>query len=422
MRESMWTDEGISGEGARHPLSSRTAAGRARDGDSEVAAFEQITTVPAMLQILCKASEMGFAAVARVTERSWVAYAVEDALDFGLKPDSQLEVNRMLGLEALESRKTIVIDHASANPGQCDPATANLNGIESYISVPIILPDGRYFGNLCAIDPRPAKLPGTRLVGLFKAFAQLIGTQLEIEIAREEERAARLDERAASELREQFIAVLGHDLRNPLAAISASSALLAKRVDDPVLAAVAGRINTSTRRMSCLIDDVLDFARAHLGGGLEFQFQTIDDVESHLRSVVNELQDSHPGRHIITDIAAQGRLRCDLGRLQQLTSNLLGNALTHGSPGGPVRLTASTAEGNFVLQVWNDGEPIPPESIGKIFGPFWRNSKSEARQGLGLGLHICSEIVKAHGGRLSVASTRANGTQFTAYLPLGNAR
>jgi signal transduction histidine kinase len=71
-----------------------------------------------------------------------------------------------------------------------------------------------------------------------------------------------------------------------------------------------------------------------------------------------------------------------------------------------------------VLEVWNAGEPIPPESLGKIFEPFWRHSVSASRNGLGLGLHICSQIVRAHAGRISVTSTRENGTQFTARLPL----
>ena len=94
-------------------------------------------------------------------------------------------------------------------------------------------------------------------------------------------------------------------------------------------------------------------------------------------------------------------------------------------PGGPdsliplARPVIGEREEELVLEVWNAGEPIPAESLGKIFEPFWRHSVSASRNGLGLGLHICSQIVRAHDGRLSVTSRREHGTQFTARLPLG---
>jgi signal transduction histidine kinase len=109
-------------------------------------------------------------------------------------------------------------------------------------------------------------------------------------------------------------------------------------------------------------------------------------------------------------------------RLQQVASNLLGNALTHGLPRSPVKISARADEHDLVLEVWNAGEPIPAASIDKIFEPFWRHSVSSSRNGLGLGLHICSQIVRAHEGHISVTSTRENGTQFTARLPLGTRR
>jgi signal transduction histidine kinase len=101
-----------------------------------------------------------------------------------------------------------------------------------------------------------------------------------------------------------------------------------------------------------------------------------------------------------------------------VASNLLGNALTHGQAHSPIEINARTDEDDLVLEVWNCGEPIPPESLSKIFEPFWRHSVSASRNGLGLGLHICSEIVRAHHGSISVTSTQESGTQFTARLPL----
>jgi signal transduction histidine kinase len=97
---------------------------------------------------------------------------------------------------------------------------------------------------------------------------------------------------------------------------------------------------------------------------------------------------------------------------------LIGNALAHGAPDKPVRVSAHSDDSHFIFEVWNDGEPIPPESVAKIFQPFWRNSTSSSREGLGLGLHICSQILSAHRGEISVTSSPENGTKFTARLPL----
>jgi signal transduction histidine kinase len=387
----------------------------------DVYAVSQIEAVPTLLQVLCETTGMGFAAVARVTENSWTACAIQDALNFGLEPGGQLDVNSTLCIEVRESREPVVIDHASQDPRYCSHHTPRIYKIESYVSVPIVLADGRYFGNLCAIDPRPNRVSDPRIVSMFNRFAHLIALQLDSELTRERQQAALLDERATSELREQFIAVLGHDLRNPLAAIAASSELLARALKDPVLSGFASRIRTNVSRMSELIDDVLDFARGRLGGGIGIQRQDIEGIEDSLNAVIKELQDSHPERIIAHDIRVTRRVRCDLIRLQQVASNLLGNALTHGSSAEAVRFCAKADDTDLILEVWNNGDPIPPERLATIFSPFSRQSISEAGQGLGLGLYICSEIIKAHGGTLAVTSSRELGTQFTARVPLGDA-
>jgi signal transduction histidine kinase len=181
----------------------------------------------------------------------------------------------------------------------------------------------------------------------------------------------------------------------------------------------ASRIKTNVNRMSSLIDDVLDFARGRLGGGIGVELTEVQNINSGLTTVVQELQDAQPECKIISSISVDRSVRCDLGRLQQVASNLLANALTHGRPHTPVKFTAHADDKDLILQVWNAGAPIPPESINKIFEPFWRHSASGSRNGLGLGLHICSQIVRAHEGQISVTSTAAHGTLFTARLPLG---
>jgi hypothetical protein len=178
------------------------------------------------------------------------------------------------------------------------------------------------------------------------------------------------------------------------------------------------RLKATTRRMSRLIDDVLDFARGRLGSGMGILLSQSDDLATALADVVAELRAANPGRTVLEQISIERRVNCDRGRIQQLLSNLLANALTHGAPDQPVLVDISTQEGVMTLRVTNAGEPIAPENLQNVFQPYWRLSASQRDGGLGLGLYICSQIAKAHGGTLEVSSSREDGTCFFARLPL----
>jgi hypothetical protein len=396
------------------PIVRESAEEIARD----VAAVSGLQAVPTLLAVLCETTGMRFAAVARVSDTTWTACAVRDDINFGLTPGAQLELASTLCIEAKRSNAPIVIERASTDPRYCNHHTPKLYKIESYVSVPIVLPSGRYFGNLCAIDPAPAKLADPKILGMFTRFAALIGMQLDSESARQEDQSALRGARAANELHEQFIGILGHDLRNPLQAIYSAGVLLEKKLSDPALKGIAARIGVSVRRMSSLINDVLDFARARQGEGMGVRVTEVEDIDAGLNAVVREFQDGQPGRQILASISVTRRVRCDLGRVQQVASNLIGNALKHGAPQGAVKISAQAEDSDLVLNVWNSGEPIPAENLDKICEPFWRQSSTGNREGLGLGLYICSEIVRAHGGTLSVTSSQESGTSFTARLPL----
>jgi signal transduction histidine kinase len=395
---------------------------RPEDIAQDVQAVAKIEALPTLLAVLCGTTGMRFAAVARVTDNTWIACAVHDEINFGLKVGGDLPVESTLCIESRRSLSPIVIDHASQDARYRTHHTPRTYEIESYVSVPIVLATGRYFGNLCALDPVPAKVSDPKIIDMFERFAALIAMQLDSQITRETEQNALRDERAASELREQFIAILGHDLRNPLQAIVVTSDLIAKKYTDPGLMTLAGRIKANSKRMSSLIDDVLDLARGRLGGGIGISIEPVPDLNAGLRAVVKELQDGQPTRQILARLEVSGTVSCDLRRVQQVASNLIGNALTHGAPDGIVKVTAVSTDTEFVFEVWNDGQPIPPENLEKILEPFWRRSASGSRQGLGLGLYICTQIVRAHGGSLTLASSQAAGTQFTVRLPLRHAR
>ncbi len=383
----------------------------------DIHAISRIEAVPRLLKVICESTGMGFAAVARVTDERWIACAVEDRVGFGLVPGGELPLESTLCHDVRSTDEAIFIDHASQDPVFCTHHTPRIYKIESYASVPIKLSDGEYFGNLCAIDAQPHKMREPRVIALFELFAQLIALQLESDRARTHAETALTDERAGSQLREQFIAVLGHDLRNPLAAIAMGATALRTKAGDPAaVTAIAQRIERSAKRMSALIDDVLDFARGRLGSGIGVEFVETTSLGRHLASVVAELHEAHPDRAVDADIALDGPVRCDTGRLEQLLSNLLANALAHGRADAPVRVRASFDGGDVVIDVHNEGAPIPADRLGKVFAPFWR--QTVAREGLGLGLYICSQIARSHGGVVTAASTAEQGTAFTARLPI----
>jgi sigma-B regulation protein RsbU (phosphoserine phosphatase) len=224
------------------------------------------------------------------------------------------------------------------------------------------------------------------------------------------------NERHSSELREQFIAVLGHDLRNPLASISAGARILGRGAKSDKEHQVIAMLETTVLRMAGLIDNVLDFARGRLGGGITLDRDARKPLEPVLHQVIDELRLSS-GRQIDAEYAIDVPVDCDRSRIGQLVSNLVGNALSHGATNQPVRVRATTEGGLFKLSVANGGEPIPEAALERLFEPFFRGEVRASRQGLGLGLHIAAQIAKAHEGTLAVSST-SEETCFTFVMPL----
>lgn len=360
---------------------------------------------------------MGFAAVARVTEDRWVACAVRDEIAFGLQPGGELEIKTTICDEIRGHQRPVVFADVAKSDEFRDHHTPRTYGLQSYISVPV-RHQGQFFGTLCAIDPKPAPIEDGKTLPMFELFAELIGAHLESQDRLAISEAALLDAHEASELREQFIAVLGHDLRNPLASIDGGARLLLKTPLDDKARTLVGMVQNSVLRMAGLIDNVLDFARGRLGGGFVIDRRLDANLSQALDQVVTELRTAQPARDIISDIALTEGVPADSRRIAQLFSNLLSNALTHGSDLAPVRVRAVTQDGWFELSVANAGEPIPANTLARLFHPFTRATARPMQEGLGLGLYIASEIARAHDGTLSVRSDAVE-TCFTFRMPLG---
>lgn len=215
------------------------------------------------------------------------------------------------------------------------------------------------------------------------------------------------------EARERFIGILGHDLRNPLSAITTSADLLAEAGLRGMFARAVERIGRSAHRMSAMIGDLLDFARGRLGGGIPIKREPCD-LGRIAGEEVDEMRQAFPGREIRWEATGDLRGQWDAGRIEQLLSNLLGNSIQHGVD--PIAISARDEGEVVVVTVHNGGRPIPPETLPHLFEPFQQRARDDS-DGLGLGLYIAGEIVRAHRGTIGVTSSEREGTTVTVVLP-----
>ncbi|HZI40179.1 MAG TPA: sensor histidine kinase [Gemmatimonadaceae bacterium] len=224
--------------------------------------------------------------------------------------------------------------------------------------------------------------------------------------------------REVESTRDRFFAVLGHDLKTPLSAIITSTQFLLEstQLTEAQRRLIAG-MERSGHRMTELVRDILDLALTRLGTGIPLKCTEID-MGVLIREVVAEAAASWPGSRLEVETSGPLGGLWDRARLAEALGNLIGNALQHGSPNAPIRLTARGNGSSMVtVSVTNEGPPIPPEQLGGLFKPMKGSTKDRDRRHLGLGLYIVDKIVDAHGGSIDVRSSEAEGTTFAVSLP-----
>ncbi|SEO04136.1 Signal transduction histidine kinase [Duganella sp. CF517] len=372
---------------------------------ADIAVIQSMAVVPTILETVAALTGLRFVCVARVTADSWTTCAVLDKLNFGLNVGDGLDVTTTICEAVRDTRHPVVIDHVAQDERYRDHHTPRLYGFQSYFSIPLFRRDGDYFGTLCGLDPVPNELSTPKVSQTLALFAQLISAQLENERELAETRTALLNEQASAELREQFIAVLGHDLRTPLSSIVTGADVLGMLDMPPQVVKVVERIRRSAMRIAGLVDDVVDFTRGRMGGGIAIELKLEGNLKAAFEQVIAELRGAHPGTEIIADMSLGGPLMVDAGRMAQLLSNLLKNALVHGDARRPVRVHVTQQGGALEIIVANEGPAIPEETLSQLFKPFWRGKPVYGQKGLGLGLFIVSEIAQSHHGELDVIST-----------------
>ena len=235
-----------------------------------------------------------------------------------------------------------------------------------------------------------------------------------IELARQRQELAN-----ALRLNEVFVGMVGHDLRNPLSAIVAGAELLAMRNADETVTRTLNRMVAAGHRMTSLIEQMLDLTRARLQGGAGFAGDEAPvDLKDLVHRTVEELRGANPNRTMIVETTGDATTTGDPERLVQLFSNLVGNALSHGTADAPITTTVIGRDRHVAVTVHNFGA-IPDDVLPDLFEPF-RSRAQHGRSGsggLGLGMYIARQIARAHGGDVSVESTAATGTAVTVQLP-----
>jgi len=227
-----------------------------------------------------------------------------------------------------------------------------------------------------------------------------------------DEVAARKAAEQADRMKEEFIAVLGHDLRTPLNAImlAAESHVVSDALEP--CRETSRRIKSSAGRMSRLIESVVDFTRSRLGGGIPIKRELVDMAEL-CRAPLDEIRLIYPSAIIDLEVHGNVEGHWDPDRILQVIANLVGNAANHGT--GMTQISLRGSERTVILEVHNSGPPIPVDKMAHLFEPFYPGGRR--REGLGLGLYIVEQIVRAHGGSIRAESTDAAGTTFTVYWP-----
>ncbi len=380
--------------------------------ERDIRTIQSIEAVPHIMKMLSDVTGLRFICVARVTEDNWTMCAVYDQVNFNLIPGDQLDIKTTFCSQVRKSTKAIVIEHAKKDDVYRQSEIPKMYGFESYFSFPIYNQNGDFFGTLCGLDPRPAVLKTDKIESQIKSFAELISRQMEVDDRLAAVETDLISEQAAAKLREQYIAILCHDLRTPLSALKMGVDFLVDHASDATSQKVLARMDNSAKRMTRLISGVMDFTHGQMGKGIQLNVKPASDLKSVLVHTVSELSGLHPDREILADIIIDGTFSCDPERISQLLSNLLINAIVHGDAAQPIKVMANIEEETLTLSVSNGGTPISADVIDKLFHPFWRNEKNKKTGGLGLGLFIASQIAEAHKGSLMVHSDE-NETVFS---------
>jgi signal transduction histidine kinase len=403
----------------------------------DVERIQSLSIVPSILELICRVTGMGFSAVARVTEDKWIACAVKDEINFGLKPGGELKLETTICNEIRGHGQPVVIDEVAADDNFCNHHTPKMYGFQSYISIPILLKDGTFFGTLCAIDPRPFPLKNSNMVTMFNLFADLISYHLlsqdVLEAKEDLLKHTRLRLQDSMEDIRQFEQISRHHLQEPLRKMRIYSDKLIHHSDlpqDDKRNELALKISSLARDFSDMIGQLSDFTDLN---GLSQQFQVVD-LNEILFAVMSKLRLKIEDKKAIISADVLHTVYGIPQQISQLFYHLLGNALHFSGEGVSPIITLSsrelTKEELTKLDELNpslrycgisfsdNGPGIEGSQLESIFRLFSRLNTRSQGDGFGMGLPLVKKIVLNHRGAIRVRSTVGSGSVFTVVLPL----
>ncbi|POF29321.1 GAF domain-containing sensor histidine kinase [Roseibium marinum] len=385
------------------------------DFQADIETIAASETVGPILETVMLATGMRFVAVARVTQDRWVTCRSLDEIEFGLIEGDEIDVRSTFCQTVRDTAKKIMFNDSTEDEIYRNHPVAAQYGIVSYASIPIFRTNGSFFGTLCALDTVPRKVTHARAIAMFEMFAKLIGRMLETEEQLKAQEELVRHERKLAEARDEFVAILGHDLRNPVAALTAGIRQLGREHLSERGLQVLELMRPTLLRMDDLIENMMLHAKSRLGGGIKIAPKTDAPLAEAIAHAVEEVRAAEQGRDITLDLAFPHPVRCDAPRLAQALSNLISNAVKHGAQDSPIEVRGYFSGVELVLAVVNRGEAIPEDVQRRLFQPFQRGESAES-DGLGLGLYIASSIATAHGGRVELICD-GGCTTFALKLP-----
>ncbi|MBO9563856.1 MAG: GAF domain-containing protein [Niastella sp.] len=404
---------------------------------TDVENIQQLDIVPSILELICRTTGMGFSAVARVTEQRWIACAVRDELNFGLVPGGELQIETTICNEIRGHGQPVVIDEVRTDAIFCNHHTPKLYGFESYISIPIFLKNGQFFGTLCAIDPKPLPLKAMKMVTMFNLFADLIAYHLQSrDVAlQQKELLTKTQLQLSSSLDDirQFSYISQHTLQEPLRKLRVFSDLLAHENTLPAdhkARGIAQKINGLATDFSNMIYGLTDFS-GDVNSAVAFE---IVDTNWIMAEAASKLRLLMKEKHAELQMEPLHQVQGNRGQITRLFYNLLNNALRFSRPGIPplvrvysreltadevIRLPITVNNVSYCKICFEDnGLGIAAVHREKIFDLFVRLHTKDDYPGLGVGLSQAKRIMRHHGGTIVVDSEPGVGSVFSLVFPL----
>jgi signal transduction histidine kinase len=397
-----------------------TSSISSESANHDVSIIQGISIIPGLLNVICRTTKMGFAAVARVTEHHWIACSIQDEISFGLKPGDELELETTICNEIRQHRQPVIIDHVTEDVLYKGHHTPKQYGFQSYISIPIMKKDGSFFGTLCAIDPQPHKLNTQEIKDMFTLFADLISFHIN---AIEDNNSTLLEknkelERMNNEL-QSFSYIASHDLQEPLRKIQTFSDRILEKENE--LLSVEGkdyfrRMQNAAKRMQALINDLLTYSRTSTDEKL---FKTTD-LNEIINQVKADLKEEINHKNAVIEVSGLIRLSVIPFQMAQLFQNLISNSLKFSFPdkASYISITGSTEGKMFRILVKDNGIGFEDVYKDRIFEVFQRLHGKMEYNGTGIGLAIVKKIVENHKGTITATGTLGEGSVFEILIPI----